>query len=285
MLKSPAVRLLAAGLLLLFTSMASAQGTLKSVLDRRLVRVGMVPGLAPFVAVAGEAQAVARAARGLEPVRAADGREVAGFDVELAQAIAEALGARLEVTLVASLDVLLAGVRDGRFDFGAGAITRTLDRATTVAFSDPYFASGLLVLVRDVARFQTLEALRRPDVKVAFRDGTTAAVFARRELSEAALRPVASDAALYQAMDDARAADAIVIDYLSARDAEVRARVKARLHAVEDRRFTTEHFALVARQGDPDFIAWLNLFLREHKAQGAFHRLAARYNRWFRAER
>ena len=37
---------------------------------------------------------------------------------------------------------------------------------------------------------------------------------------------------------------------------------------------------------DPnDWVAWLDLFLKQTKASGAFHKLAARYNPWFRAER
>ncbi len=89
---------------------------------------------------------------------------------------------------------------------------------------------------------------------------------------------------MFAAVDDPNY-DAVVIDYVSARDAQVRGRVRAAAVPVEDRRFTTEHFAFAARQGDPDWLGWLNLFLRELKSSGAFHRLAARYNPWFRAER
>jgi hypothetical protein len=77
----------------------------------------------------------------------------------------------------------------------------------------------------------------------------------------------------------------VVIDYVAARDAAVRGRVRATMSPVEDRRLTTERFALAVRQGDPDWLGWLNLFLREAKAQGSFHRLAARFNPWFRAEK
>ncbi|HUS68176.1 MAG TPA: transporter substrate-binding domain-containing protein, partial [Kofleriaceae bacterium] len=275
--------------LLLCTSSFAAEpgGTLRTVLHRKTLRVGMLPGLVPFVAAGADADELKRllGADAPSPARAVDGRAVCGFDVELAQETARALGVAVELTLVDTFDDLLAGVRDGRFDVVMSAVTRTLERATTVAFSDPYFASGLLVLVRDPARFPTVETLRKPELKVAFRAGTTAQGFAARELAGARLVPLQSDAALYAAMDDPAAADAVVVDYVSARDAEVRGRVKSLLKPVEERRFTTEHFAFVARQGDPDWVAWLNLFLRDAKTSGAFHRLAARYNRWFRAER
>ena len=77
----------------------------------------------------------------------------------------------------------------------------------------------------------------------------------------------------------------MVIDYVSARDAIVRGHVRTRLTALEDRRFTIERFAFAVRHGDRDWLGWLNLMLRESKASGEFHTLAARYNAWFRAER
>ena len=40
------------------------------------------------------------------------------------------------------------------------------------------------------------------------------------------------------------------------------------MQALEDRRFTVEHFAFAVRQGDGDWLGWLNLMLREAKAIG-----------------
>ena len=269
------------------TAAMAGEPALRTIAERKVLRVGMLAGVAPFVATGADAESMRTVLGQNAPplVRAVDGRSVCGFDVELASAAAQALSATLEVTLVASYDQLLSGLREGRYDLVASALTRTLERATTIAFTDPYFASGLLVLVRDPARFPLLDALRKPGVKIAFLAGTTAAAFAQRELAAAALVPLATDAALVAASDDAAQADALVIDYVTARDAQVRGRVKSSLTSLEDRRFTTEQFALATRQGDPDWVAWLNLFLKHEKVSGGFHRLAARYNAWFRSER
>ena len=98
------------------------------------------------------------------------------------------------------------------------------------------------------------------------------------------MRALPSDAAVFAAVERGQV-DAAVIDYVTARDAEVRGRVQAALAPLEDRRFTIEHFAFAVRQGDADWLGWLNLMLRESKASGEFHALAARYNAWFRSER
>ncbi|MDB4965936.1 MAG: hypothetical protein JWN44_1625, partial [Myxococcales bacterium] len=80
---------------------AHAEDSLPAIARRGVLRVGMYPGLAPFVAAGGDADELRRLRHATEtPVKATDGRIVAGFDVDLASAAAQALGAKLEVVLV-----------------------------------------------------------------------------------------------------------------------------------------------------------------------------------------
>jgi polar amino acid transport system substrate-binding protein len=266
---------------------AHADSTLAQVVAKKILRVGMQAGVSPFVAAGAECDELRRIvgekAPPARPTR--DGRSVCGIDVELAAEAARALGVTLEIELTARFDELLPGLRAGRYDVAIAAITRTLDRAVTVAFTEPYFASGLEVRVRDTARFPTLESLKQPGVKIGFERATTAESFARGELTGATLVPLAGEAELLAAIDDPARADAVVIDYVNARDLEVRQRVHATLSAVEQRRFTSESLAMAVRQGDPDWLGWLDLFLKQEKSSGAFHKLAARFNPWFRTER
>ena len=138
--------------------------------------------------------------------------------------------------------------------------------------------------MREGARFAGVPALAQTHARVAVRSGTTAEAFARTTLGGAVVRALPDEAALFTALER-NDVDAVVIDYVSARDALVRGHVRTKLTALEDRRFTIEHFAFAVRHGDRDWLGWLNLMLRESKASGEFHTLAARYNAWFRAER
>jgi polar amino acid transport system substrate-binding protein len=274
-------------LLLLLSAPAFADSTLSQVVQKKTLRVGMHAQVSPFVAAGAECdelrKLVGERAPPARPTR--DGRAVCGIDVELAAEAARALGVTLEIDLVDRFDDLLPGLRAGKYEMALSAITRTLDRAVTVGFTEPYFASGLEVRVRDAARFPTLESINKAGVKVAFEAATTAETFARAELGLAQLTPVAGDDELFRAMEDPACADAVVIDFVAARDAEVRKRARASLSPVEERRFTTEALAIAVRQGDPDWLGWLNLFLKEQKSSGAFHKLAARFNPWFKNER
>jgi polar amino acid transport system substrate-binding protein len=275
-------RLLGALLLLLVATAARAQ-SIDAIEKRHALRVGMFPGLMPFVAVGDDATDLERRAH--STIRhATDGRAVAGFDVDLAAAAAQALGVSLEIVLVPRFDDLLPGLADGKYDVVMSGLTRTLPRARLVSFSDPYFASGLQVLTPEPARFGTLASVGAAHARVAVRAGTTAETFARASLPGSVVQPLPTDDAVLAAVA-AHKADAAVLDYVNARDAEVRGRAPIKLVAVEERRFTVEHFAFAVRHGDADWLGWLNLMLRETKASGEFHVLAARYNAWFRSER
>jgi polar amino acid transport system substrate-binding protein len=270
-------------LLLLLAATAARAQSIDVIEKRHALRVGMFPGLMPFVAINDDARDLAQRTHATAH-RSVDGREVAGFDVDLAAAAADALGVPLEIVLVPKFDDLLPGLAAGKYDVVMSGLTRTLPRARLVSFSDPYFASGLQVLTPDPARFPTLASVGAAHARVAVRAGTTAETFARDKLGGCVVQPLPTDDAVMAAVAQKRA-DAAVLDYVNARDAEVRGRAPVKLVAVEDRRFTVEHFAFAVRHGDGDWLGWLNLMLRETKASGEFHQLAARYNAWFRSER
>jgi len=258
--------------------------TLPAIACRHVLRVGMFPGLMPFVATGADADDVVRLSHGSAPARASDGRAVAGFDIDLAAAAARALDVQLRIVLVERFEDLLPGLVADRYDVVISGLTRNLERARTVAFSDPYFTSGLQVLVRDGANVPTVQALTAAHARVVVRAGTTADSFARTVLAGVVVRTVPNDAAMFAAVERGEV-DAMVADYVNVRDAEVRGRLHASVSPLEDRRFTVEHFAFAVRQGDRDWLGWLNLLLRESKGAGEFHTIAARYNAWFRSER
>ena len=166
--------------------------------------------------------------------------------------------------LVDRFDDLLPGLAAGKYDVVMSGLTRTLERARTVAFSDPYFASGLQVLAPPSTRFATLAALAAAHARVAVRAGTTAESFARATLAGARRARARRRRRACSPPSTRGEADAVVIDYVSARDAEVRGHLHAPLQPLEDRRFTVEHFAFAVRQGDAD---WLGL-AQPHAARG-----------------
>jgi polar amino acid transport system substrate-binding protein len=75
-------------------------------------------------------------------------RQVVGFDADLVRAVGNRLGARVEF-LVVPFDGILAALRSGKYDAVISALTITDDRAREVLFSEPYYAAGQSIVVRN----------------------------------------------------------------------------------------------------------------------------------------
>jgi len=95
-----------------------------------------------------------------------------GFDVDLIQAVGAA--ADMEVQIVnTAWDGLIPGLLTGNYDCIVSAMTITDERLKAVAFSDPYFSAGQVIVTRaNDTSIQTVEDLEGKKISVQI--GTTA---------------------------------------------------------------------------------------------------------------
>lgn len=101
-----------------------------------------------------------------------DGKDtIVGYDIALAQYIADDLGVELEVVDMA-FDGLCISLSKGDFDMVISAMTKTEERALAVDFTKPYFKSPQVILVRadDAASYTTPEDLAGKSI--AYQSGT-----------------------------------------------------------------------------------------------------------------
>jgi len=132
-----------------------------------------------------------------------------GFDIDLMRAIGEEAGFNIEfITL--PFDGIVPALQVGQVDAAISGMTITPERAQTVAFSRPYFASGLAIAVResnqDINTFEDLEnkriavqigttgAIRAADIPGAQISSFDSAVFALQELANGNVDAVVNDA-------------------------------------------------------------------------------------------
>ncbi|MCD7109457.1 ABC transporter substrate-binding protein [Rhizobium sp. DKSPLA3] len=73
-------------------------------------------------------------------------REMAGFDVDLCNAIAKELGVKAEVKPV-SVEARVPEVKLGRVDITVANLAYTLSRAEQIQFSDPYYLAKEMLIV------------------------------------------------------------------------------------------------------------------------------------------
>lgn len=83
-----------------------------------------------------------------ESADAKDGKTIVGFDMDISQAVADKLGVKLEIKNM-KFDSLVEAVQTGMIDFTAAGMNPTADRAKVVDFSQVYFNTKQVLVIKD----------------------------------------------------------------------------------------------------------------------------------------
>ena len=138
------------------------------------------------------------------PYEYKDGEGFAGIDVEIAQAIAEKLGKKLEIADV-EFGSIIGGVQEGKYDFGMAGMTVTEKRLQSVNFSTTYATGIQVIIVADGSTIETLDsifvfdengdpiALQNPDIRVGVQQDTTGDIYCSSDVTGWGLCDVAED--------------------------------------------------------------------------------------------
>jgi len=230
-------------------------GTLNRVLKRNMLVVGMEAKFFPF-----------------EYADTA-GRSV-GFDVDLAKLAAQELGVRIEIKDM-EFSGLIPALQGGRIDMIMSGMSRTLARAKTVSFTQPYFEAGLCALISNKRAPEVTEIgqLNAEGRILAVKLGTTGDIATARFFPKARVNRFKEESACVLEVVSGRA-DAFVYDQLSI--GRHHAQNPGTTHAIL-KPFTCEPYAIAIRNGDFDFLNWLNLFLETIKADGRYEEIRKKY--------
>jgi len=76
------------------------------------------------------------------------GPTLAGFEIDLAEAMAKKMGVGIEWRAL-SFDALLAGLRQDRWDLVIASFGITEERAKAVTFTNPHYCSGGIIVAKD----------------------------------------------------------------------------------------------------------------------------------------
>jgi polar amino acid transport system substrate-binding protein len=203
-----------------------------------------------------------------------DGKLI-GFEVDVAQKLADDLGVELELVPTA-WDGIIPALIGGKFDFIIGGLTITPKRALTINFSIPYdYAETLAVVNKKIApQITTLKQLNSPDVTFASRRGATSGV------AIAALFPLAKEVPL----DDENAIEQELVNgnvTATMPSTPTPALLESRHPDIV--RVIHEPIARSAsgfgmRKGDPDALAYVNAWITFYTNN---HWLQDRHAYWF----
>jgi polar amino acid transport system substrate-binding protein len=202
-----------------------------------------------------------------------DGRPI-GYDVDLAKIAAQELGVQIEIKDM-EFSGLIPALQAGKIDMIISGITRTLERAKTVSFTQPYFEAGLCALISnkrapDVSEIAQLNGEGRI---LAVKLGTTGDIVTAKLFPKAQVKRFKEETSCVLEVVSGRA-DAFIYDQVSI--SRHHAQNPETTHAIL-RPFTYEPYAIAIRRGDSDFLSWLNIFLETIKADGRYQELRKKY--------
>ncbi len=193
-----------------------------------------------------------------------DANEVIGFDIDLANALAEKMD--MEVELVpTSFDGIFTGMNAGSYDVIIAAISMTPARMETMLFSKPYLSNGQVILTRaDEEMISTQEALTGMNVGVQL--GTTADTAAEKYADEYGFEVTKYDEIIqtFSAMK-AGHVDAIAVDYAVAIEYVQR---EPESYQISDVMLTNEPIAVAIKKDNTELHEKIDAALEEIRADG-----------------
>lgn len=211
-------------------------------------------------------------------VRDKDGK-IVGFDCDLAAEIGKDLGVPVELLNVA-WDGIIPHLTSSKVDLILSGMSITAERQKTVAFSDPYYEVGQVVVKKKGdGRIRSFKDLDQPDLRIATQMGTTGEK-AIREFMPKACPP---SPILFEKVDEACVAlvqgkaDAVVFDHPFLM--RYMLQKSEGLEGIWEP-FTKEPIGAAARQTSVELVASINKTIERLRASGEMAKLEAK---WFPA--
>jgi polar amino acid transport system substrate-binding protein len=202
---------------------------------------------------------------------AKDGKRT-GFDIELTEAVAAAMGRKVEWIDI-DFKGLIPALVSNRADLAMSAIYITDERKKVVDFSDPYFAGGLVVLTTRAGPIKTLKDL--DGKKVSVQVGTKSVGYLKDNHPKVERVEVEKNQEMFNLVEIGRA-DAAVTGKPAAK---VFAQAKPTLWVLPEQ-LTTEEYGIAVRKDTPELRDAVNAALKKIKADGTYDKLV---QKWFEA--
>lgn len=190
---------------------------------------------------------------------------IVGIDVDVLQAIADEVGIDVEWKNI-GWDAVFSTINNKETDIGGSGITITEDRKKTFDFTEPYYESKLLIVVREDSNVTSLNDLK--DKKIAVQLNATGHIAAQKlqgQTSKNILafenQPFAIQEMLNGNADAAIGDNAVVYEYMKANPDK-------KLKVVEDDAFEKEYYGFMVRKGNKELLDQLNDGLQKIKDNG-----------------
>ncbi len=204
---------------------------------------------------------------------------IIGFDIDLANEVGKKLGVNVVFKPV-EWDGIIFELKSKKIDMIWSGMTITEDRRKKISFTNPYFESNQIIIVKSGSNIKTLDDLKGRIVGVQL--GSTAYFSLEESSVFNSLKDVRKYASNVDALLDLEAGrvDAVVIDsmvgnyYTTTKEAKEGKDIFTSLDII----FASEEMGVGIRQQDKELLDKMNSILNELKADGTYDRI---YKKWF----
>nr|WP_230626392.1 transporter substrate-binding domain-containing protein [Cupriavidus necator] len=198
-----------------------------------------------------------------------------GLDVDLMGSLATALGAKPQFVKTTWANLMPDFVA-GKCDIAAGGISVTLERQKLAFFSVPYMVNGKTPIARceNAAKYQSVEAINRPEVRVIANPGGSNERFAKTRLQRAQLTVHRDNLTIFDELIAGRA-DVFVTE---AAEAVAQSRIHPELCAINpEQPLQYAEMAFLLPTGDTVFKGFVDQWLHLARAGGDYQVHAAKW--------
>lgn len=198
-----------------------------------------------------------------------------GFDMDFGRRLAKSMGVKF-VPINTAWDGIIPALMTDKFDIIMGGMTITQERNLKILFADPYIVVGQSILLNNKHEGKVLsyKDLNDPKFILTSRMGTTGEQAIKKYIPKATYKGFESEAEAGLEVINGKA-DALVYDlpfcgFLYGSQGRGKT-------IFLNEPFTYEPLAWAINKGDPDFLNYLNNFLRQSKGDGFYEQV---YNKW-----
>lgn len=201
-----------------------------------------------------------------------NGKEYQGFDMDLIRAVGEEMGYKVEINNL-NFDGLIPALEAGNIDVCISGMTINDERKAKVNFSDPYYKSGLSIIVaKDNDTIKTFNDLQGK--KVAVQIGTTSAAEVKK-IDGVDVKEFNSSADTFMELRakgvDAVVNDRPVNDYYILKSGETNVKALPEL-------LTSEDYGIAMSKKNEELLKQVNEALKKLHENGKYDEI---FTKWF----
>lgn len=205
-----------------------------------------------------------------------DTNEYVGFDIELVEMLAQELNVEIEYVQT-SWPTLMEDTLNNKFDIAICGITITEDRKQKALMSDAYLNNGKTILTRieDIDKYQSLDDINKPEVRVMVNPGGLNEKFAKENLPNSTLIIHENNAEIPFLIGDGEA-DIMITEIM---EAAYYINVDDRIAApLIDKPFTHGQIGILIPPKYNSVLNYVNKYIQTIKDNGQLDELINKYN-------